>query len=179
MIAPRPATSWSFPPLFTAVGDSGPVAARLDDFRAALGGFLHRPAAADSGRREVNWDGVPPALTNVDTFPADFFNVSSTRGALLTEPGAGFRVDSSGFGAINAGLAARFKPFPLRKVFMPVGSNLTEVFFDVVHTQTPGLVKGCGVVFSDVDRAGSTHVQFFNANDVVLADLEAPARSGV
>jgi hypothetical protein len=62
---------------------------------------------------------------------------------------------------------------------MPVGSNLTEVFFDVVHTQTPGLVKGCGVVFSDVDRAGSTHVQFFNANDVVLADLEAPARSGV
>ncbi len=168
------------PATFTAVGDSAAVAAKLKVFRTALGGFLHPPAAAaaDSGRREINWDGVPPALTNVDTFPANFFNATSTRGALLTGPGTGFRVDSTGFGAINAGLAAQFKPFSPRKLFMPVGSNVTEVLFDVVHTQTPGLVKGFAVVFSDVDRAGSTHVQFFDANDVELADLTAPARPG-
>jgi hypothetical protein len=44
---------------------------------------------------------------------------------------------------------------------------------------TPGLVKGFGVVFSDVDRTGSTHVQYFDANDVMLADVEAPGRAGV
>jgi len=175
-----PSNPMVIPVTFTAVGDSTTVAAKLDDFRTALGGFLHAPAApaTDSGRREINWDGVPPALTNVDTFPANFFNVTSTRGALFTGPGTGFRVDSTGFGASNAGLAAQFKPFSLKKLFMPVGSNVTEVFFDVVHTQTPGLVKGFGVVFSDVDRAGSTHVQFFDANDVMLANVEAPARAG-
>ena len=166
---------------FAALGDSATIAAKLDAFRTALGGFLHPPAvpAQDSGRREINWDGVPPALTNVDTFPATFFNVTSTRGALFTGPGTGFRVDSTGFGAINAALATQFKAFSPKKLFMPVGSNVMEVFFDLVRTQTPGLVNGFGVVFSDVDRAGSTHVEFFDANDVLLASLDAPARAGV
>ncbi|MGH7702341.1 MAG: hypothetical protein ACREMO_04570 [Gemmatimonadales bacterium] len=168
------------PATFSALGDSATIAAKLDEFRTALGGSLHPPAvpAQDSGRREINWDGVPPALTNVDTFPATFFSVTSTRGALYSGPGTGFRVDSTGFGAINAGLAAQFKPFSAKKLFASVGSNVTEVFFDLVKTQTPGLVKGFGVVFTDVDRAGSTHVKFRDQNDVVLADLTAPARAG-
>ncbi|MGH7428794.1 MAG: hypothetical protein ACREJ4_10655, partial [Candidatus Methylomirabilaceae bacterium] len=133
---------------FAALGDSATIAAKLDDFRNALGS-LHAPAvpAADSGRREINWDGVPGALTDVDTFPANFFNVTSTRGALFAGPGTGFRVDSSSFASINAGLAIQFKAFSPKKLFMSVGSNVTEVLFDLVKTQTPGLVKGFGVVF--------------------------------
>src|SRR2546422_5642586 len=55
-----------------AQGDSLTVADTLNKFRAALGGSLNAPNSppADSGRREINWDGVPAALTNVDTFPA-------------------------------------------------------------------------------------------------------------
>ncbi len=168
------------PATFTAIGDSTTVAATLSQFRAALGGSLNAPntPATDSGRREINWDGVPAALTNVDTFPANFFNVTSKRGALFTGPGTGFRVDSTEFGAINAGLAAQFTFFSAKKLFMPVGSNVVEVFFDLVGTQTPGLVNGFGVVFSDVDRAGSTHVTFYDSNDVVLANLAAPGRAG-
>src|SRR5258705_9892980 len=77
------------PTVFAIAGDSVTVGAKLDEFRAALGGSLHPPAApaTDSGRREINWDGVPSALTNVDTFPATFFNVNSTRGALFAGPG--------------------------------------------------------------------------------------------
>src|SRR5437773_4911796 len=63
------------PPSFSVIraqGDSLTVADTLNKFRAALGGSLNAPNSppTDSGRREINWDGVPAALTNVDTFPA-------------------------------------------------------------------------------------------------------------
>jgi hypothetical protein len=167
------------PPTFTTfetLGDSLSIAAKLDEFRTALGGSLNAPNAppAADGRREINWDGVPAALTNVDNFPADFFNVNSKRGAVFTTPGTGFRVDSTDFAAINAGLGAQFKFFSTKKVFMSVGSNQLDVDFKLVGTTTNGLVNGFGVVFSDVDRAGSTRVEFFDANDVRIAVLVAP-----
>ncbi|MEO8140662.1 MAG: PEP-CTERM sorting domain-containing protein [Gemmatimonadota bacterium] len=166
---------------FLSAGDSASIAPDVDAFRAELGGFLHPPAAPadDSGRREVNWDGVPPAQTNVNTFPGDFFNVTSTRGLLMVAPGnGGFRVDSSGFGDIDSTFATQFKPFSPRKLFMPVGTAKVELRFDRVHTSTPGLIKGFGVVFSDVDRAGSTKVECFDSAGVRIASLQAVAASG-
>ena len=177
--------SYSSPPLptfttFRAEGDTFTIADNLDAFRAALGGPQNAPNTppADSGRREINWDGAPAALTNVDTFPLGFFNANSKRGAVYATPGTGIRVDSSAFAAINPALADQFKAFSPKKLFMAVGSNRVEVDFKVVGTTNAGLVKGFGVVFSDVDRAGSTHVEFFDANGVRIADLQAPAKSG-
>src|SRR5207244_9553953 len=68
-------------------GDSLTVADTLNTFRAALGGSLNAPNSppTDSGRREINWDGVPAALTNVDNFPVTFFNVNSKRGVRSEE----------------------------------------------------------------------------------------------
>jgi len=165
---------------FETLGDSVSVAAKLIEFRAALGGSLNAPNAppADSGRREINWDGVPAALTDVDTFPANFFNVNSKRGAVFTTPGTGFRVDSTDFAAVNAGLGDQFRFFSTKKLFMAVGSNQLDVDFKVVGTTTNGLVNGFGVVFSDVDRHGSTTVEFFDANNVRIALLVAPNHSG-
>jgi hypothetical protein len=165
---------------FQAQGDSLTVAGALGNFRTALGGLLNAPNTppADSGRREINWDGAPAALTNVDTFPAAFFNVNSKRGAVTITPGAGLRVDSTAFATANAGLGTQFKAFSPKKLFMPVGSNQLEVDFKVVGTTAAGLVNGFGVVFSDVDRAGSTRVEYFDANGVSIANLEAPAHSG-
>lgn len=165
---------------FETLGDSVSVAAKLDEFRTALGGSLNAPNAppAGSGRREINWDGVPAALTNVDTFPANFFNVNSKRGAVFTTPGTGLRIDSTDFAAVNAGLGAQFKFFSAKKLFMPVGSNQVDVDFKLVGTTTNGLVQGFGVIFSDVDRRGSATVEFFDAHDVRIAVLVAPNRSG-
>src|SRR6266478_3748664 len=105
------------PPAYTTygtLGDSVSIAAKLAEFRSALGGPLNAPNAppADSGRREINWDGVPAALTD--------------------------------FAAVNAGLAAQFTTFSAKKLFMPVGSNVVDVKFRVVGTTTLGLVKGFG-----------------------------------
>src|SRR3989449_10385319 len=129
-----PVTSVPPGPTFAVIraqGDSLTVADTLNKFRAALGGSLNAPNSppTDSGRREINWDGVPADFTNVDTFPATFFNVNSKRGVLMSTPGTGLRVDSSAFASINAGLADQFKAFSPKKLFMAVGSNQVEVDF--------------------------------------------------
>lgn len=164
---------------FQTLGDSVSIAAKLTEFRAALGGTLNAPNSppADSGRREINWDGVPAALTDVDTFPATFFNVNSKRGAVYATPGTGLRVDSTAFASINPAFAAQFTTFSPKKLFMPVGSNKVEVRFQLAGTTTAGLVKGFGAVFADVDRAGSTTIEFFDAHDVLLGTVTAPNHS--
>ncbi|HSD31973.1 MAG TPA: hypothetical protein VLB49_08695 [Gemmatimonadales bacterium] len=179
-------TGYTLPPTtpafttFQAQGDSLAIADDLDAFRAALGGVLNAPNTppAASGRREINWDGVPAALTDVDTFPATFFNVNSKRGAEFRTSGTGLRVDSSAFATANAGLGAQFRAFSPKKLFMAVGSTLVEVQFKVVGTPTLGLVNGFGVVFADVDRTGSTRVELYDADGVLIANLTAPAQGG-
>jgi plastocyanin len=166
--------------VFETLGDSVSIAAKLTEFRSALGGVLNAPNSppADSGRREINWDGVPAALTDVDTFPANFFNVNSKRGALYSTPGTGLRVDSTDFAAVNAGLAAQFTTFSAKKLFMPVGSNKVDITFRLVGTNTPGLVKGFGAVFVDVDRAGSTKIEYFDVDSQLIGTVTAPNHAG-
>lgn len=159
---------------YQAEGDSATVAASLNSFRAALGGILNAPNSppTDSGRREINWDGVPAAVTNVDTFPLAFFNVNSKRGVLMSTPGTGLRVDSTDFGN-----PAQFHAFSPKKLFAAVGSDEVVVDFKLSGTNTNGLSTGFGVVFSDVDVAGSTAVALYDATGALIANLAAPAKS--
>lgn len=162
--------------LFETLGDSVSVEFKLTQFRAALGGLLNPPNSPpnDSGRREINWDGVPAALTNVDTFPSTFFNVNSKRGAIYIGDGNGLRVDSTKFAAVNAAMAGQFAVFSPKKLFAPVGSNVVNIVFRLVGTTTPALIKGFGAVFTDVDLPGSTTIELFNADDQRIAILTSP-----
>jgi hypothetical protein len=164
---------------FAVVGDSATVAQTANAFRAALGGDLNPPAVGpqDGGRREINWDGVPAAVTNVDNFPADFFNVTSRRGAVFSGTGTGFRVDSTDFSDVNGTYAAQFGSFSPKKLFMPVGSRTMEVLFRRSGLATPGLVNGFGVIFSDVDRTGSTRIDFYDQDGRLLGSITAPGRT--
>ena len=169
------------PAVYTALGDSATIAAKLAEFRTALGGDLNAPNSppAASGRREINWDGVGAAVTNVDNFPANFFNVTSKRGAVFsTAIGTGLRVDSTNFAAVNVGLGDQFKAFSPKKTFMSVGTIITQVDFEVVGATTLGVVNGFGVIFLDVDQPGSTRVTYYDKGGVILADIAAPGRSG-
>src|SRR2546423_7222087 len=72
-----------------------------DNFRTAIGGGIVAGANGSFGgvRREINWDGVPDALSAPSLLPANFFNVNSPRGVVFSTPGTGFEVSA------NAGIA--------------------------------------------------------------------------
>src|ERR671939_48454 len=66
------------------VSACGDITSAVNEFRRLLGEPNNgaTPGPLPSGRREINWDGVPAAVTNVNTFPPNFFNVNSPRGAV-------------------------------------------------------------------------------------------------
>ena len=173
---------------FTQVSGSGDISAKLAEFRTLLGEPLNTTAPTDrpnqtAGRREVNWDGVPANLTNTNTFPGDFFNSTDPavgagrkRGLVSTTPGSGFRISDTDFTDLVPAYGDQFNAFSPVRTFAPIGSSLTENTFRVAGTTTRATVKGFGVVFSDVDDANSTPLEFFEG-DKSLGVIKAPVRS--
>ena len=162
--------------VFKAKGD---IDSALNEFRNLLGHLNTAPGAV-GGRREINWDGVPAALTNNSLFPADFFGASDAalpngrkRGLIYSTPGKGFGVSDSSFSFINPTYANQFKAFSPAKTFVSLGSNITDNFFKVPGTNTDASVQGFGVVFSDVNNASSTWMEFYNA-DRFLGSFKVP-----
>ncbi|HXI20060.1 MAG TPA: hypothetical protein VNH46_03195 [Gemmatimonadales bacterium] len=161
--------------VFAATGD---LTAALAEFRARLGEPSNKTAGEQpTGRREVNWDGVPSGLTNVDTFPADFFNRVVPRGQVYTTEGTGFRVSDNALADLNQTYGTDFDAFSPPKIFIPRGARALTVHFRVAGSSTPALVNGFGVVFSDVDREGSARLVFFDAKGHTLLAVNAPVRS--
>ncbi|MEP7343378.1 MAG: hypothetical protein ABI977_36980 [Acidobacteriota bacterium] len=150
----------------------------VDDFRADLGGANNGIGGTlTTGRREINWDGVPDDRSAPNNLPADFFNVNSQRGLVLATPGTGFQVSAKAgnatsteveFGNLNPAFAGLFRTFSPERLFTTVGSNVTNVLFFVPGTATPAVVSGFGVVFSDVERSDSAKLEFFDARGNLL-----------
>ncbi len=168
---------------FTQVSGSGDLTAKLTEFRALLGDPLNATPNQSAGRREINWDGVPANLTNVDTYPGDFFNNTDPtgpngrkRGGVFTTPGTGFRISDNDFSDLLADYGTQFNAFSPARTFAPVGSTLTEATFRLPGTTTPATVKGFGVIFSDVDAANSTTLEFYEG-EKSLGTFKAPVRS--
>ncbi len=161
------------------VSASGDIAAAVAQYRALLGDPLNAATRGEqaAGRREINWDGVPAAFTNTDTFPGDFFNARSPRGVLFTTGGTGFRVSDNGFTDVNAAYAGEFNVFSAPRLFASIGSNSMDVNFVVAGSSTPAHVAGFGVVFADVERPHKTTLEYFNAEGKRLLELAAPLRS--
>ena len=161
---------------FQIVQGTGDITSAVTQFRALLGDPVNGAAQGDLkvGRREINWDGVPPQFTNVNTFPAGFFNA---RGANFGGPGTGFRNSDNDFFDLNPNYATQFEPFSKPKTFAPVGSPDMDVLFTVAGTATPAAVTGFGVVFSDVDRQGSASIKLFDAKGRSLGQYQAPVRT--
>lgn len=140
----------------------------VDQFRADLGGANNGVGGSfTSGRREINWDGVPDGSSEPNNLPLDFFNVNSPRGVIFNaiEDATGaalnqFAVSSttaSGvpvrFGNINANYSTIFTTFSAQRLFTVRNTHIMEVNFVIPGTNTPATVSGFGVVFCDVDSA--------------------------
>lgn len=176
---PQPVTQPP-PPQYTTVSATGDIAAKVQEFRTLLGDPNNGATVGPStqGRREISWDGAAAnPFDNKNDFPAAFFNTNAKLGAVFTTPGTGFRNDSTTFVDINAEYANEFKSFSPTKIFSPVGSNVMDVDFQIAGQPTPGLVTGFGVVFSDVDVANQTTIEFFDQHGISLGKIAAPVRS--
>lgn len=167
--------------VFKAAGDKSAINTKLDEFRAVLGGPVNTAPGNTTGRREINWDGVPADFTNNVNFPPDFFNLKDPQGANgrkrgleYINNGAMLRLDSSNFSEIDPSYADEFIPFSNKKSIISAGSVISELRFKVAGTNTDAYVKGFGVVFLDVDDVNSTSIEFFNGSRR-LGVFKAPA----
>ncbi|WP_447984259.1 PEP-CTERM sorting domain-containing protein [Nitrospira sp. Nam74] len=161
------------------------IQSAVDAFRSDLGGSLNSNVAGSfaTGRREINWDGVPDNLAAPNNLPSNFFNVNSPRGVLLSTPGSGFQVSANAvnptntpvrFGNINAQFPGKFTVFSPQRLFTALDSNIVDVNFVVPGSNTPATVSGFGSVFTDVDLANTTSIQYFNASNTSLGTFFAP-----
>jgi hypothetical protein len=164
--------------VFEAAGaNPAAITPARDALRAAIGGGTTAGANGSFGglRREINWDAVPDAFSDVNPMPANFFNANSPRGAVFSTPGTGFLLSA------NAGLATPplfgfpndFQTFSAQRLFTAVNSNVTDVNFFVPGTTTPATTTAFGVVFTDVETVGQTKVEFFDASNTLLFSRDA------
>lgn len=161
------------------VAGSGDITGVVGQFRSLLGDPLNgaTPGTQPAGRREINWDGVPANLTDNDAFPGDFFNTRSPRGAVFTTLGPGFRISDRNLAEVDPSYAGQFSFFSPQKTFAVTGSTVMTAEFQVPGSPTPAVVRGFGVVFTDVDRQGSATLEFLGPSGS-LGRFEAPVRSG-
>lgn len=164
------------PIVFEAAGASAAsIQATVDAYRAALGVLNPNTGGAfASGRREINWDGVPDASSDPNAFAGDFFAstlvAGRARGAQFATPGTGFLVSA------NAGLSTPvlfgfpndFSTFSAQRLFTSLNSNITDVTFRVPGTTTPADVSGFGAVFTDVEVADITRIDFYDTSGALL-----------
>ena len=173
--------------VFAAAGpNAAAISPGVDAFRSALGTLNPNVAGSfGSGRREINWDGVPNAFAAPNLLPPNFFNVNSPRGVVMSTPGTGLEVSSTAasgvpveFGNIDASYAGLFAPFSPERLFTAVGSNIVDVNFFIAGSTTPAFVSGFGAVFTDVDLVNTTSISFFDASNSLLGTYFAPAAAG-
>jgi hypothetical protein len=171
--------------------DTAALTPTVDTFRTNLGGSNNGASAGSTvftGRREINWDGVPDTLASPNTMPPDFFNTTVRRGAVFATPapGSGFQVSADAtnpsntpvrFGNLNPTYSAIFTTFSPERLFTPIGNNVMDTTFFVPGTSTPATVNGFGAVFTDVDDANTTSLQFFDPSNNSLGTFFAPTLS--
>ena len=133
-----------------------------------------------TGRREITWDGGGAAAqATIFPNPSTAF---ANRGAVFVTPGSGF--ESSGlpspeFGDLNGGYPTLFATFSTPRLFTALNSNVMDVLFFVPGNATvPAAVTGFGSVFTDVDSATSTKLEFYAPDGTLLFERFVPATPG-
>ena len=158
------------------------IQAVVDQFRADLGGANNgnAPGTQPLGRREINWDGGgATAPLTLDPIPMTRF---SARGATFVTTGSGFAISGlplPEFGELNGAYPTQFAAFSSPRLFTALNSNEMDAEFHVPgDLATPAGVTAFGAVFTDVDSATSTKLQFFTPDGVLLYERFVPAAAG-
>jgi hypothetical protein len=178
LLVSAPAVEASAITFLDAEANTASLTPIVDSFRAALGNpnNANNPGPLAGGRREVNWDGGGSATTVVNGPLTTFQNI---RGSLFTAVGGTGTIQAPLDGFVTqfgqAGYATEFEVFSPLRLFAPIGSNITDVTFFLPGSggAVPAFVGGYGAIFTDVDTLGSTSLQFFDLNNLLLATVVA------
>jgi len=107
--------------------------------------------------------------------------VNSPRGVIFGTSGAGFQVSATAasgtpieFGNINPTYPDLFQTFSPQRLFTALGSDVVDVNFFVPGSTTPAFTTAFGAVFTDVDLANITSLQFFDLSNQLLGTFFAP-----
>lgn len=160
---------------YSAAGaDPAAIQTTVDDFRDALGTLnAFAPVENADGRRQIDWDAAPAAVSTPNAFPGGFFNFSAApraRGFEFTTPGTGFLLSGDSddgtpllFEDINPTYKDEFQVFSPERLFTAIDSTITYGnFFSPVDQTTRALTDGFGAVFTDVDTFGSTTIEYLD-----------------
>lgn len=157
-------------------GSGANTATAFDDFRTAIGG----------GSR-IAWDGVRLDGTDVNPntrviesgktveIPVDRFrNV----GAIYADP---YTVSGDGFASVNPGTAGQFTAFSPNNTFAmfdPTDGQFNDRFieqtFVVPGTNTAAVTRGFGAIFTDVELAGTSSIEYFGSQGTSLGKFDVP-----
>lgn len=171
--------------LFNGTGaDTDAILGSVNAFKSALGNGSTTPNAATNtnfadGFRAINWDAAPDAVSSPNNFPGGFFNTDFSpraRGMSFSTAGTGFVLSATvasgvgtNFSNLNASYATEFTTFSTERLFSPIGSNILDVlFFDPTNPTQGALVDGFGAIFTDVDVANQSRIEFYDVNDNLL-----------
>jgi len=167
--------------------DAGATPADILDtvnaFRGAVGApnNANAPGPLPGGRREINWDGGGgAALVNTNLAKTAFLN---NRGAFFGPAATIFSISgapSPEFGNINPTYPDIFQTFSSPRLFSPTNSIVTEETFFVpgFGLTKPASVSGFGAVFTDVDLADTTRIEFFDIFGDLIGSHSVPVADG-
>jgi hypothetical protein len=168
-----PAVVSASPIVYSAGGaDATAVLSIVDAFRADIVG-------SGATKQEINWDGaaLPEAPNNM---PPDAFKA---RGVVFATPGSGFQVSARAgnptatpieFGNINPAYPTNFKPFSAERIFTALDSTITDVNFVIPGTTTASFTHAFGAVFTDVDKAVVSKLEYFDPGGKLLLTYVPP-----
>ncbi|MGI9428919.1 MAG: PEP-CTERM sorting domain-containing protein [Bythopirellula sp.] len=175
-----------------AGGNPAAIQTAVDDFRNALGTLNpFTPVQNADGRRQIDWDAAPAAVSTPNAFPGDFFNFSASpraRGIEFTTPGSGFLLSGDvddgtpvRFADLNPSYSSEFQTFSEERLFTALESTETWAhFFSPVDQTTPALSDGFGAVFTDVDTQGSTKIEYYgSAGNLLQTEVVPVADKGL
>jgi|tagenome__1003787_1003787.scaffolds.fasta_scaffold20777821_1 hypothetical protein len=184
-----PSASSAPPVVFS--GSGAEASAALDAFRAAIGGVKNTAGPEASGRREISWDGVRldgtdpnPNTQVVDTGHTVIIPVNrfQSQGALFEDR---YAVSGDGFASVNPATAGQFPAFSPNNTFamqdqssLQFDDRFIGQSFTIPGTTTTAGTRGFGAIFVDVEKAGSSSIEYFghdnSGHEVSLGTFTVP-----
>lgn len=179
-----PSFAAATPIIFSDFGiDAASILDTVNAFRGAIGGVNNGNAAGPftTGRREINWDGGGAAAPVLTDMPKDLFQ--NNRGALSGPATTTFSISGAPdprFGNINPSYTDTFKAFSEPRLFAPTTNIVTEQTFTVPGSKTPATTTAFGAVFTNVELAKTTSIQYLSPGNGSLGTFYAqPAAGGL